>query len=68
MLTAFSIKDRKLKLDQAEDCGEILAQIKSSQYGRVELNGNTISAPAAKAIASSFTTQSSLQVSPFCPT
>jgi len=62
-MAVFSIKERKLKLDKAEDCLEILGQLNNgTQYEKIELNGNTISAPAAVALAEAFSKQTDIKV------
>ncbi len=64
----FSIKDRKMRLDTPEDCNEVLGQLRASTaFERVEFNGNTVSSPAAKALAEAVATQTELKVhSSFC--
>lgn len=59
----FSIKDKKLRLDKPEDCTDVAGLLTSSKtFERVELNGNTISAPAAKVLAEALATQEQLKV------
>lgn len=69
--STFSIKEKKFRLDKAEDCTDVLGLLTASKaFERVEFNGNTISSPAAKALAEAVATQEQLKVispSSTCP-
>ena len=62
MSTSFSIKDKGLKLETADDVKEFAQQIKDTpNLKEINLQGNTIGVEASKALAKAFENQKSLE-------
>jgi Ran GTPase-activating protein 1 len=61
--TIYSIEGKGLKLNNAQDCAEFVAEIKKQKgLTEVRLSGNTFGVDAAKAIAEALKDQDELKV------